>query len=128
MHSRGFSGTAPIDQRCELAPVHDIVTDEAPAFVLPAPMMPLLPVPVCVCHCWVCPLPAASGLAGPGNATTSTTSSPGALGMVSEAAVPLEWSDTNVPNGVPWFTPVNDAAPPTTSTDVRRLTRVTLML
>src|SRR5712691_708923 len=99
----------------EFPKVQDIVTLDAPALVLPAPItsLPSPKAPVCLFHRSVWPAPAVAELTSAWTASVSMTSSPVALETVTEA-VELSWfADAKAPWGVLWLTPVKETAPAT---------------
>src|SRR5262249_26044222 len=94
----GLSGACrtltPICANCLLCVVQDIVTDEAPAFVLPPPFT------LCrMFHCSACDVSAASVVLCV--TSTSSTASPVRLGTVTDAVVLVPLAVTAAPSGAP---------------------------
>src|SRR5207247_10840466 len=96
----GLSGTAPSDHACAWPRVHDMVTDDAPGSVLPAPSALPPPLPVLRFHRCVCPAPAVAELPSPLVASVSITSCPLALETVTDGDAVDPLADWNVPRGV----------------------------
>src|SRR6185437_328943 len=117
----GMIDTAP-NAQVEPPPltVSDIVTEAAPASVEPKPKtsVPVVVFPSFCAHLAVCPAPAVA-VRFAVMARVSITICPGPLTTATVGLTPATpAAAANVPNGVVWFTFVNEAAPTTAPTFV----------
>src|SRR5262245_2835911 len=110
----GFREIAPIEYALGAPIVQLIVTEAAPACVLPAPraLLALPPVKLFQRSVWLAP--AARLATSPFVTTVSITTSPTALVTASEIGLVLPVVEVKAPYGVVWSTLEKEEAPPTT--------------